>query len=297
VPLLAALALLAAPHVRMPPQAPPGGSDGVPLLRHVVVVGASLSHGYGLEDSGTKLTLADVVEASLRVPHEPVRSKTSLLFFTSPLQTGKAQVEAAVAEKPTLVVGLDFLFWYGYGFFASEGDRLAMLEKGLSELEKFDCPILVGDFPDVSDAARSPEGARPGLLAPEQIPGPSARRKLDERLRAWAAERKNVVVVPLGDLVARRTSGEDLVIHGNRWPAASVGDLVQPDRLHPTLEGTIALWLGSLEALVAGRRDVPASSFEWDARAISGKLRTIAEGRRARGDPEDAKRAGAGGRR
>lgn len=297
MPLFAAFALFAVPHVRLPTQASPGGPDDAPALRRVVVVGASLSHGFGLEDSGAKLTFADVVEASLRAPHEPVRSKTSLLFFASPIPTGKSQVEAAAAEKPTLVVGIDFLFWYGYGIFASEADRLAMLEKGLSELERFECPILVGDFPDVGDAARSPDGTRPGLLAPEQIPAPSTRQKLDERLRAWAAARKNVVVVPLGDLVARRTSGQDLVIHGNRWPAASLGDLVQPDRLHPTLAGSIALWLGSLDALVAGRNDVPVSAFDWDARKIAERLRTIAEGRRAKAGREEAKTEGVGDRR
>ena len=296
---LSAFALIVAPLLGAPPQAPSVDATEVPALRRVVVLGASLSQGYGLESAGTKLTFADVVEASLRDPHEPVLSKASLLFFTRPEATGKAQVDAASAEKPTLVVGLDFLFWYGYGFFASEKDRLALLEKGLSELERMDCPVLVGDFPDVSLAARSPAGssgsARPGLLAPEQVPGPSTLRKLNERIRAWAATRKNVVVVPLGDLVARRTSGEDLVIHGNRWSSAALAGFVQPDRLHPTLEGTIALWLGSLDALVAGRRDVPTSAFEWDAAAISRRLQTIAEGRRAKGEAHES--TGASGRR
>jgi hypothetical protein len=295
VPLLAALALLVAPHLRAP-QAPTASAVESPLLRRIVVLGASLSHGYGLETSGQKMTFADVVEASLRAPHEPVRSKASLLFFTSPIPTGKAQVAAAVAEKPTLVVGVDFLFWYGYGFFASDDDRLSMLGKGLTELETFDCPILVGDFPDVSEASRSPSGDRPGLLAPEQVPSPSARRRLNDRLRAWATARKNVVVVPLADLVARRTSGEDLVIHGNRWPAATLASLVQHDRLHPTVEGTIAIWLGSLDALVAGRKDAAPSAFEWDAGAILRRLQAIAEGRAIRGT-QDAKGADVGGGR
>jgi hypothetical protein len=301
VTLLAALALLAAPQLAAPRDAPSAGAGEVPALRRVVVVGASLSQGYGLEAAGTKITLTDVVEASLRVPHDPVRSKASLLFFTSPVATGKAQIDAATAEKPTLVVGLDFLFWYGYGFFASEKDRLALLEKGLSELERIECPVVVGDFPDVGEAARSLASssgkARPGLLAPEQIPGPSTLRKLNERIRAWAAGRTNVVVVPLGDLVARRTSGQDLVIHGNRWSPAALAGFVQPDRLHPTLEGTIVLWLGTLDALVAGRKDVPSSAFAWNAEAIARTLVSIAEARSSKGEPPEAKGAEAGGRR
>ena len=296
---LAALALLLAPEP-VHPRAPRCDDAEVPALRRILVLGASLSHGYGLEkDAGAKISLADVVDASLKAAHEPVRAKTSLLFFADPLPTGKAQAAAVAAEKPTLVVGIDYLFWYGYGFFPREEDRLAMLERGLAELETFRCPVLVGDFPDVSDAARStadsPQGARPGLLAPEQVPTREMRRKLNERLRAWAAGRKNVVVVPLGDFVARRHAGEDVEIHGNRWPKSTLDGLIQKDRLHPTLEGTIAIWLGSLEALVAERSDVPTTAFEWDATSISKRLRALAETRRA--PKEKAKEGAAAGDR
>jgi hypothetical protein len=286
--LPAVLALLLAPALAAPPavvaRQTVGAVAEVPALRRIVVLGASMSHGYGLEkDAGGKITLADVVDASLRSVHEPVRSKTSLLFFADPLPTGKAQAAAGSSEKPTLVVGIDYLFWYGYGLFASDADRMAMLEKGLAELEAFDCPVLVGDFPDVSDAARSPPGAaqpRGGLLAPEQVPTPEMRAKLNGRLRAWAADRKNVVVVPLGELVGRLHAGKDLEIHGNSWPKPTLAEFVQEDRLHPTLEGTIALWLGALDALVAGRDDVPATAFDWDAGSISKRLHAVAESRR-----------------
>jgi hypothetical protein len=300
--ILAALALLLLPTTGSPfPRTPSPDGTEVPALRRIVVLGASLSHGYGLEkDAGAKLALADVVDASLRADHDPVRSKTSLLFFTDPLPTGKAQVAAAAAENPTLVVGIDYLFWFGYGFFPSEKDRLAMLEKGLAELEAFECPVLVGDFPDVSDAVGIPKDAqhpgRAGLLAAEQVPGADARKKLNDRLRAWAAGRKNVVVLPLADLVAHLHGTEDLEIHGNHWPKSALDGLVQGDHLHPTLEGTIALWIGAQDAIVAGRSDVPASAFDWDAGSISKRVHETVAARKAAKEKAKAAVGAAGGR-
>jgi hypothetical protein len=88
-------------------------------------------------------------------------------------------------------------------------------------------------------------------------------------------------VVPLADLVARLHSGKDVEIHGNRWSGEALGGLIQKDRLHPTLQGAIALWLGAIDALVAARPDVPASSFDWDAKAISKRVYDSKETERA----------------
>jgi hypothetical protein len=253
-----------------------GGTERVPALARVFVLGASLSQGYGLErDAGAPVHLADVVEASLRAEHEPVRRQTALLFFTDPLPIGRSQVEKAAAADPTLVVGIDFLFWYGYGSFATEAGRMAMLENGLALLETFRCPVIVGDFPDVADASRDlgRGGGQQKLLAPEQVPPPESLKQLNVRLRSWAGEHKSVVVVPLADLVARLHSGKDVEIRGNHWSGAALAGLIQRDRLHPTLEGEVALWLGSLDAFVRSRPDLPDSAFDWDAGAIAKRIR------------------------
>src|SRR5262249_6327212 len=109
--------------------------------------------------------------------------------------------------------------------------------------------------------------------APEQVPPPQSLRKLNERLRSWAAAHPSVVVVPLADLVARLHSGKDVEIRGNRWSGDALAGLVQRDRLHPTFEGAIALWLGSLDAFVRARSDVPDSAFDWDASVIAKRIR------------------------
>jgi hypothetical protein len=272
--LFAAL-LLAIAAARSPTSLPQSVPERVAALDRILVLGASLSHGYGLErEVGASVHLSDVVEASLRGGHEPVRSQAALLFFVDPLSTGRSEVAASKTVEPTLVVGIDFLFWFGYGAFPADADRMAMLDKGLALLEVFSCPVMVGDFPDVADASRDPSrgGEKGRLLGPEQVPQPETLKKLNGRLHAWASTHPNVVVVPLGDLVARLHSGKDVEVHGNRWSGSDLDALIQKDRLHPTLQGAIALWLGALEALVASKPEIPASAFDWDAKAISKRI-------------------------
>src|SRR5438093_9364837 len=79
-------------------------------LERVVVLGASMAAGFGAER-----TFGEAFEASLRGPHEPVLDLGNELFFSSPNSIGAHEVETALAAEPTLVVALDFLFWFGYG--------------------------------------------------------------------------------------------------------------------------------------------------------------------------------------
>jgi hypothetical protein len=288
-------ALLLAIAAGSPAPLPQSVPDRVAALDRIVVVGASLSHGYGLErEVGAPVHLSDVIEASLRPGHGPVRSQASLFFFVDPLSTGKSAVAAGKAVDPTLVVGIDFLFWFGYGAFASDADRLATLEKGLALLEVFSCPVMVGDFPDVADASRDPArgGEKTRLLGPEQVPQPEMLKTLNARLHDWARTRPNVVVVPLGDLVGRLHSGKTVEIHGNRWSGTDLEGLIQTDRLHPTMQGAIALWLGALETLVASRPEIPASAFDWDAKAIWKRIDDAKAKERQAGAPAPTRRKG-----
>jgi hypothetical protein len=254
------------------------GDAGMPRkvapIERVCVLGASLSDGFGLKnDVGVNVTLATVVEASLLDGHDPIFHKASKMLFVNPVQVGTETAAAAKGRNPTLVVGVDFLFWFGYGAVKAESDRMALLEKGLAILSEFKCPVLVGDFPDVSDAVAgsTPETAD-FMLAKEQVPQPETLKKLNERLQAWVVEHPNVVVVPLANLVAHVRADEEITIHGNRWFKGSLKGLLQKDRLHPTLEGTIALWLAGLDALVAKNPEVPASAFDWDWKSIWRKI-------------------------
>ena len=37
------------------------------------------------------------------------------MFFINPKHHGKTEIEAALKANPTVVIALDFLFWYAYG--------------------------------------------------------------------------------------------------------------------------------------------------------------------------------------
>ncbi len=213
-----------------------------PVLERVVVVGASGSAGFGIEKN-----LADALDATISAAHEPVRCIANTLFFVDVLGQGPMQIERAREAKPTLLVAVDFLFWFGYGFsnaeekpLASEEERLALLEQGLALLEGFSCPVVVGDFPDCSRSIGK-------MLFESQVPEPATLAALNARLAGWAESRRNVVILPLARSVERlfaagnagtATDGSAaLEIAGWAYPAGAAELLFQPDQLHPTLEG------------------------------------------------------------
>src|SRR5262245_18578232 len=172
------------------------------LLRRVVVVGASVSEGFG---NDTKL--ASVVDAVIERPHEPAEGYASSLFFSSPLTFGPDLLGEALDDDPTLLVAIDYLFWFGYGHLAADGtpihyeeDRLELLERGLALLEPVRCRLVLGDAPDMSPAIGL-------MLVPEQVLKPETLTKLNERLRAWARDRTNVIVLPLSAFVTEVRAG------------------------------------------------------------------------------------------
>lgn len=205
-------------------------------LQRLAVVGASLSDGYQVRHD-----LAAVLDALVRPPHGPVTKSATVFFFANPLETGPGELELASFEEPTALVAVDFLFWYGYGTvnadgqaLTSEAERLVLLEKGLALFEDFDCPVVVGDFPDMSDSIGK-------MLTEAQVPAPETLELLNARLHAWAAEREHVAVVPLAKTVETLRSGEPFTIEGLAYPADSTARLLQSDLLHPTQEGMVVI--------------------------------------------------------
>jgi len=213
--LLATLAPLSSASAEVPVEIPgeqPANATAVlsaPLLQRVFMIGASASSGFLLQaDVGVPTSLTDVLEAALVSEHEPVQASTSLSFFLSPLASGEKQIDKALAYEPTLLLALDFLFWFGYGRVASEDARLERLEQGLWLLDKLEGPLVVCDLPDMSAAldGRGPFGVP--MLRPSQIPRGATLERLNAMLAAWAAERGDVIVVPLAlrSRVRRRSS-------------------------------------------------------------------------------------------
>lgn len=218
----------------------PGSSS-----ERVAIVGASLSHGFGAPPGWTA-----AVAASRTQPPENLTQHTTLFFFTHPVERGTALVSRAKASRPTLVLAIDFLFWFGYGNLdaagsrlASEADRLRLLDRGQSLLEQFECPVVVGDFPDMSAAAG-------GILAAEQVPRPATRAALNERLHSWASSRTNIVLVPLDRWIARIQAGQPIRIGELEFDSDSTAKWLQGDRLHPSPRGLAALAMLANDRLV-----------------------------------------------
>jgi hypothetical protein len=236
------------------------------VLGRMAVVGASVSAGFHLDGVETA-PLALTLEQALLAEHEAATSHASTFFFLASTDGRADQVEAALAAEPTLVVALDYLFWFAYGVAASEDARLAEFDEGLAILACVKQPLLVGDIPDVSRAAEGP------MLSRSQVPAPETLVRLNERLAEWAAERPNVMLVPLRGFIDKATRGEAFELRGNRYDADALDALFQPDQLHASLTGIVGLTLLTLDALERASDDVAAADVRWSAADVLDRVR------------------------
>lgn len=239
------------------------------LWQEVRVVGASLSAGFGLPN---RITLAKVVGASLPKDSAAPQGHASALTFMDAKGNTQAALEKVRNGEPTLLVGLDVLFWFGYGAgWGDEDARLQALEQGLSLLDSIECTLLIGDFPDMSSALAVPQP----VIPPNAVPKPETLAKLNARLKEWAKTRPRVVLVPLSELMQKVLKGESIEIGSNRWKAENTKALLQPDGLHPNLEGTVAVWLFALEEL---RRARPQAVGEGCVREVATLVEALRPG-------------------
>jgi hypothetical protein len=261
------------------------------LLEHVVVVGASASEGFGLRSElGAEAPLALFIDAAWESERTATKHAASSRFFLEPDKAGTLQRDAAKAEGVTLLVAVDFLFWFGYGIHGSEAQRLATLEKGLAMLDEIGGPMLVGDFPDMRPALKG-EGMFGGpVISARQIPEPQTIARLNARLDEWSKERPNVMRVPLADFVTRLQTNQELVLRGMRWSPEDCRRLLQKDLLHPTAEGTAALALLCLDSLERSQESITAELVRWDVQAILDGVRTATEAERAAAEAKQAAR-------
>jgi len=251
------------------PDRGPGPAAADRLLERVVAVGASLTHGFGCN-----LSPAQVFDRAIRVKHQPVLNASHELQFLAAVSFGEEQIDRCLDHRPTLVLGIDFLFWYGYGFaFRNKTEldrRMKKFRLGLEQLDRLACPVVVGDLPDM-------RGASKRMLHPAQIPGPHVLAALNKELRAWAEKKKNVLLVPLAAWVKTLKAGEWTV------PASKDGKhpetvltaemALQWDRLHPSRIGVIVLTDRIIRA-VKKRFGEAADGLELDLwSAVEGELK------------------------
>lgn len=248
----------------------PGPETSVPALKRIAVIGASVSDGFLLPNEvHAMVTLADVARASVKLNTQMPFRKSSMLFFRDPVEYGTRYAKAAQAHDPSLLIAIDFLFWFGYGFTVDEEDRLQGLERGLALLEPFECPVLIGDFPDMRVAAQKGVGIHGAPMISEwQVPQKETLEKLNARLLEWSGSRSNVHLVPMSSLLEKIRGDQSIEIRGNVWPEGSMTTLIDQDLLHTTLEGTISLTLLALDVLAREDAEVPDDAFVWDKEII-----------------------------
>ena len=238
----------------------------------LAILGASASAGFGVMVVGpggdgpgvVGTRLSEIVLAIDEPPPVVVRDWSTASFFTNPLEIGPEAVRRCLDGSPDAILAIDFLFWFAYGAFDAQGERIVdesqrdgLFEVGLSLLDSIDVPILVGDLPDV-------RGANPRMLSRWQVPSVETLARLNARLRAWAEAKPRVKIFPLAERT--RIALEDRGPPNSREEPAESSEegvapkqpplppLLQRDRLHPTFEGLVLIAEAALRTMkgVAG---------------------------------------------
>lgn len=230
--------------------------------QRVVVIGASASAGFVLDEPfGGPITarckLNNYLAAAITTPHAPVKNLATSMFFLSTDALGALQIQSLTNQPPTLVIGVDFLFWFCYGEGRTDADRARHFETGLKLLEQIPCPVVVGDIPDAAYATNT------GIISREQVPSETARAAANTRLKEWAAKHPNVTVMPLAKFMSATMANAAFTVHGQTVPAGQTRALLQPDQLHPNPRGAALLALGILDALTAQQPQFPAVDIRW----------------------------------
>jgi len=246
------------------------------LWQRVVVIGASASGGFVLSEpfggpTTTQCKLHYYLDAAITAPHAPVKNFGTAMFFLSPDALAAQEMEAATNSHPTLVIAVDFLFWFCYGGESSEAARSRHLESGLKLLEQIHCPIIVGDIPDASSATNS------GIIGPDQVPDGTSLRAANDRLKKWAASHPQTTIVPLAEFMRAVKADEAIKLHTTTLPAGTTRALLQGDGLHPTPRGAAVLSLGIWDAYLKTHPKIPAKEIDWDVgKVLQDGLKKIA---------------------
>lgn len=247
-----------------PVQAAPATAEAL-LFSRTMVVGHDISDGKGLEkELGAPGSLTDVVTASLLFqPKAPVEGRTF-----AETSVAAQQIQAAIDGQATLVIAVDYLIPYVYG--AQNGDeaRAQQVSAALKALEPLHCTIVLGDVPDLRPAL----GVEKPVLGEQQVPSAAALKALNDSVMAWAQAHRDVVVAPVSMVFAHVQQNEAFVVHQYTWGQSWLPELLQTDRVHTRLHGSIAVWLAGLDALCTARKDLDPTAFDWNALSIYKKV-------------------------
>jgi len=260
------------PGVPRPPAGlPRTATPSAKPLDRIVILGASMSCGFGVRMRTTapdgqplsmRVNLAQLIATASGRSDLVAADLSTQVYFTDPGRIAARTAKQALAARPDLVLALDWIFWNGYGLQGPAGpardctDRQALLEAALSHLEPLvasGVPLVLGDFPDMHSAIGG------GMIAASMVPDPACLAQLNRRLAAWAKPHPNVAILSLSNVVQATLSDRPVLAQGREWSKATLGTLMQRDRLHPTLAGTMAVLAAALDQadrLTGGRAGI-----------------------------------------
>ncbi len=226
-------------------------------VSRVGVLGASMSAGFG-----TGRTLADILDAAIRADHELVDTADPH-YFRKALELARKSTAELQAQDCTLVVGLDYVFWFAYGK-KTLAERRGDLAEGLRLLDDLDGPIFLGDLPDM-------QGASEEMIPGEAIPPAGELAELNRMIAAWAQGRAHVRILPLSAWVAALKAGKPIEL-GSARIALEALQVLQGDGLHPTERGQILLAVLCIEALKASMPGFLDEDFVLEPERLNRKL-------------------------
>lgn len=254
------------------------------LYDRIAVVGASASDGFGVSvradappaDSSAKkpipikMNLSDVLRYAATPNRVIMHHYSSGFFFANPGPTGKGKIDRALKIKPTLVLGMDFLFWYVYGTVTAEGkpmttgaDRLSNLQLGLDQLDRIvnaGIPLVIADIANMHDAIGK-------MLSENQVPDLDTIEKANAQIMEWVKARPLVKIMPLSQILETLKRGGAIDLAGKSWNPAELGELLQNDQLHPTFAGTVVLAAGLIDLARTNDPSTPPP-FDFDPKLI-----------------------------
>ena len=240
--------------------------DGVDVLERIAVIGASASAGFNTWSTlGEVVSLARALDATIVGEHGRIVSSASAMFFLSPERAGQHAAAVAMEARPTLLVAVDFLFWFGYGTKVRPEQRLNDLDKALALLEPFECPVLISTLPDMRRAIGK-------MLRARQVPRPALLERLNQGIRDWASERDNVRLVDLAGLLEDLEANRAFELRETKYAEGETRALLQWDRLHPTAEGLCALSVVISDAILRVEPRLSPEEFDLDARSVYRRL-------------------------
>lgn len=244
---------------------PGSAQDPVVEAPALVAVGASVTAGFRLggydgmfsdlragaervlgrplsdEEFGRRTDSASPGEVLAAVYGFEVPSFGDTMLFSNPSGRGRKVLEAGLATGAETVLGVDLMFWFGYGRTGENPteERLALQATGFALLEELlaqhpDTTLVVGDYPDMT-------GALPAMITPDMIPSLAEQAELNRRLAAWAEARPKVHVFPLSACLQRLRDGEAGFVIDGETRTVSVDEAFQLALVHPTRLGTAVL--------------------------------------------------------